>query len=58
MEYYGIISWLLGCVSYTVLTDCLYDHPHSVDGEEDPEIDVLAEKDLLQRVQWVHPGRD
>ena len=40
-----------------MLTDRLYDHPHSVDREEEPEVDVLAEEDFLQRVQWVHPGR-
>ena len=39
-----------------VLTDCLNDNPDSVDRKEEPEVDVLAEEDFLQRVQWVHPG--
>ena len=38
------------------LTDCLNDNPDSVDRKEEPEVDVLAEEDFLQRVQWVHPG--
>ena len=39
-----------------VLTDCLNDNPDSVDRKEEPEVDVLAEEDFLQRVQRVHPG--
>ena len=39
-----------------VLTNGLNDNPYSVDGEEDPEVDVLAEENLLQGVQRVHPG--
>ena len=38
-----------------VLTNGLNDNPYSVDGKEDPEVDVLAEEDFLQGVQRVHP---
>ena len=38
-----------------MLTNGLNDDPHPVDREEDPEVDVLAEENLLQGVKGVHP---